>query len=84
MRPVEEDGKELQAIDAAISALAEIGDRGGIRFLRKALFADDEWLTGDTQWGAAEALEKLVGESFMTSPNPVEKARAWLQVHPAE
>ena len=84
MRPVEEDCKELQAIDSAISALAEIGDRDGIRFLRKALFTEDEWLTGDTRWNAAYALEKLVGESFTTSPNPVEVAKAWLLAHPAE
>jgi hypothetical protein len=47
-RPVEEDGKELQAVDAAISGLAAIGHPGGIPFLRIVLFSDNEWLAGDS------------------------------------
>ena len=81
-RPVEEDGKELQAVDAAIGALAAIRHPAGIPFLRAVLFAEDEWLAGDSQWNAADALGKLVGQPFMKAADPVEAARAWLQAHP--
>jgi HEAT repeat protein len=64
-RPVEEDHKETQAIDAAIGALAEIGSLAGIAHLRAVLLSDDEFLAGDTQWTAAYALGRLVGQSFM-------------------
>jgi hypothetical protein len=81
-RPVEEDGKELQAVDAAIGALAAIRHPAGITFLRAVLFAQDEWLAGDSQWNAADALGKLVGQPFMKAADPVEAARAWLEAHP--
>lgn len=81
-RPVEEDCKELQAVDVAIDALAEIGHQAGIPFLRAVLFSDDEWLSGDFQWAAAHSLGRLVGESFGEAGNPVAAARAWLLAHP--
>jgi hypothetical protein len=77
-RPVEEDCKELQAVDSAILALAEIGHPTGIPHLRAVLLSDDASLDGDTQWCAAEELGKMVGQSFMESADPVEAARAWL------
>lgn len=40
-RPVEEDNKEAQAIDAAIEALADIGDPAAIPILRAVLFSDE-------------------------------------------
>ena len=82
-RPVEDDGKELQAVDAAISALGEIGHLRGITFLRDVLFSDGERLGGDSQWAAADALGRLVGEPFIDSPDPVEAARRWLNGHMA-
>ena len=81
-RPVKEDGKELQAIDAAIIALAAINNRWAIPFFRDILFSDDEWLMGDTQWSAACELGRLLSEPFNSSPEPIEAARAWLLAHP--
>src|SRR4051812_32937557 len=78
-RPVEEDQKETQAIDAAVGALAEIGSPSGVRHLRAVLLSEDEFLAGDTQWAAADALGRLVGEPFMEAADPVSTARAWLQ-----
>src|SRR5262245_28993477 len=81
-RPVEEDCKELQAVDAAIDALAEIGHPAGIPFLRVVLYSDDEWLSGDSRWAAAHSLGRLVGEPFSEATDPVAAARAWLSAHP--
>ena len=81
-RPVEEDHKETQAIDAAVGALAEIGSPAGVRHLRAVLLSEDEFLVGDTQWGAADALGRLVGQPFMEAADPVGPARAWLASHP--
>jgi hypothetical protein len=80
-RPVEEDGKEAQAIDAAIGALAEIGSPAGVSHLRSVLRSEDEFLLGDTQWSAAEALGRLVGQPFTEAADPVGAARAWLASH---
>ena len=77
-RPVEEDCKETQAVGAAIDALAEIGHPAGVLHLRDVLFSEDEFLIGDTQWNAAEALGRLTGQSVMESPDPVDAARSWL------
>jgi len=82
-RPIEEDCKELQAVDAAIHALAETGHPAGILFLRAVLFSDDEWLSGDSQWAAAHSLARLVGESIGEAADPVAAARAWLSAHPS-
>jgi hypothetical protein len=81
-RPVEDDHKETQAIDAAVVALAEIGSRSGVRHLRAVLLSEDEFLVGDTQWSAADALGRLVGQLFMEAADPVDAARAWLASHP--
>jgi hypothetical protein len=81
-RPVEDDHKETQAIDAAVEALAAIGLPAGVRHLRAVLLSDDEFLAGDTQWGAADALGRLVGQPFMEAADPVGAARAWLASHP--
>jgi HEAT repeat protein len=78
-RPVEEDGKELQAVDAAICALADIGDPAGIPHLRAVLLS--ERLRGDSQWDAADALGRLVAQPFMESADPVGAARTWLETH---
>lgn len=83
LRPVEEDCKELQAVDAAIDAVAEIGHPAGIPFLGIVLFSDNEWLSGDSQWAAANALGRLVGQSFMEAADPVGAARRWLEAHPS-
>jgi HEAT repeat protein len=77
-RPVEEDGKELQAVDSAIIALAAIGSPSAIPHLRTVLFSENEFLTGDAQWSAAEALGQLTKQPFMDSPDPVGAAREWL------
>jgi HEAT repeat protein len=81
-RPVEEDQKETQAIDAAIEALAEIGLPAGVRHLRAVLLSEDEFLVGDSQWAAADVLGRLVGEPLMEATDPVSAARAWLTSHP--
>jgi hypothetical protein len=81
-RQVEEDSKELQAVDAAIGALAGIGHPAGIPFLRAVLLSEDEWLAGDSQWTAADALARLVGQPFMEAADPVSAALAWLRTHP--
>jgi PBS lyase HEAT-like repeat len=81
-RPVEDDCKETQAISAAITALAKIGDPAGIPHLRAVLFSNDKYIVGDTQWTAADALAQLVGQNFMDRPDPVEAARVWLLSHP--
>jgi len=77
-RPVEEDAKELQAVDAAIEALARIGHPFGIPFICDVIMSDDEFLVGDSQWEAAGALSRLVSQPFMESPDPVAAARAWI------
>ena len=81
-RPIEEDSKEAQAVDAAVGALAEIGSPAGVPHLRAVLRSEDEFLAGDTQWSAADALGRLVGQRFMQSPDPPGAARAWLASHP--
>jgi hypothetical protein len=81
-RPIEEDCKELQAVDAAIGALGEIGHSAGIPFLRAVLCSEDEWLARDSQWAAADVLGRLLGQPFMETADPVDAARAWLQAHP--
>ena len=81
-RPVEEDSKEVQAIDAAIRALAAIGNPAGIPYLRGVLFSDAPFLEGDTQWDAAEALGQLVGQPFTEAPDRVQAARDWLIAYP--
>jgi HEAT repeat protein len=80
--PIEEDQKETQAIDAAIEAQAEIGSPSGVRHLRAVLLSADEFLVGDTQWSAADALGRLVGEVFMETADPVGAAQAWLSSNP--
>jgi len=80
-RPMEEDGKEWEAVDAAMRALAEIGHPAGVPHLRAVLFTDDDLLGGDTCGTATEALAQLVGQPFMQSPDPVAAARAWLAAH---
>lgn len=82
LSPVQKDAKELQAIDAAVTALGQIGDTNGIPVIRQVLFSDKPYLAGDSQWNAADALGKLVHESFMKKPDPVKAARDWLQQHP--
>lgn len=81
-RPVEDDCKELEAVDTAITALTDIGHPAGIPFLRAVLCSDDEWLSGDSQWEAAHSLARLVGEPFEETPDPVAAALAWLSIHP--
>jgi hypothetical protein len=80
-RPIEKDHKEIQAIDVAIMALGMIGHSKGIPILRHVLFSTRREYRGDTQWGAAGVLGKLVGESFMKAGDPVGAARAWLLEH---
>lgn len=79
-RPVDSDGKELQAVDAAIMAFAEIDHPDAIQHLRAVLFSEP--LTGDTQWSATEALSQLAGQPFMESPDPVGAALKWLSSQP--
>ncbi len=77
VRPVLEDGKELQANSVAVSALAKIGGPAAVRELSKAVSTDAD--LSDVLWGAAKALGKLVGQPFEESPGGVEAARAWLR-----
>lgn len=81
-RSAEEDAKETQAIDTAVNAIARIGRPSGISHLRAVLFSDNDFLRGDSQWVAAEAMGKLVGQSFMQLPDPVAAAREWLLANP--
>jgi hypothetical protein len=82
-RPFDEDPpKEATAIDVALASLAKIGDPRGITVIRSVLFSSKLEHEGDTQWEAACALEKLVGESFSESEDPAEAARLWLQANP--
>jgi len=81
-RPVEDDAKETQAIDAAVMALAEIGSMAGIRHLRALLLSEDKFLVGDTQWNAADSLGHLVDQPFMKATDPVGAAQAWLASRP--
>jgi len=80
-RPVQNDSKEAQAIDAAIGALARIGRPDAIPQLRAVLFSDDKFLAWDTQWSAAVALARLTGQPFMKSSDPPGPARGWLLTH---
>jgi PBS lyase HEAT-like repeat len=77
-RPVEEDAKEVQAVDVALDALAKIGQPAAIPHVRAVLLSDDDFLAGDTQWTAADALGRLVGQPFSQSPDPPGAARMWL------
>jgi len=80
-RPVEEDGKELQAVGAAIGAMAESGHPAAVPHLRAVLLTEDESLAGDCQWDAADALGRLVGQPFRDAPDRVRAARDWLAAH---
>jgi HEAT repeat protein len=80
--PVEHDGKELQAADAAIMALANIGQPLGIPHLLVVLSSHDKYLAVDSQWSAAIALGQLVGQPFKESPDPMQAAHAWLAAQP--
>jgi hypothetical protein len=80
-RPIEEDSKERQAIDAAITALGTIRHPEAIPILRHVLFSNKMEHDNDTKWNATQALGELVGESFMTADDPIEVARTWLLEH---
>lgn len=80
-RLVEEDAKELQAIGAAADELAEIGSTADVLPLRAVLLSKDEFLVEDTQWDAAAALVRLVGQPFMEADDSLIAARAWLASH---
>jgi HEAT repeat protein len=75
------DGKERQAIDAAVQAIGAIGNRRGVEVLRKILGSDKEHHQDETAWTAAEALGLLLREPFMQADDPVAAARAWLKRH---
>ncbi len=77
-RKWEEDTKEIQANDVAVSALATIGDRECIPAIRTILYSP-YWTNDDLSWSAAEALSQIVGESFMETDSPVDAARNWLK-----
>jgi hypothetical protein len=79
-RPIEEDNKEMQAVDAAIDALGEIGNPAGIVHVRVVLEVAD--LKDDAQWTAARALGQLTGQNFMDAEDPVKAAQAWCKTHP--
>ena len=81
MRPVEEDGKESQANTAAVMALGKIGHPHGLSALRRILMAR-EWSGDELQWEAADALGKIVGESFADHNDRVSAAREWLNARP--
>ena len=81
-RPIEEDMKEMQAVDTAIRALRHIGSSHGIVYFRYILFSTAPEHLGTTQWAAAVELSKLLGETFTASADPVEAAREWLRNHP--
>jgi HEAT repeat protein len=81
-RPFEEDGKEFQAVSAAIESLAGIGHLAAVAHLRSVLQSDDESLDGDCQWDAAEALGRLVEQPFREAPDRVRAAQDWLAAHP--
>lgn len=78
-RPVGEENKERQAIDGAVMAIGKTGHRKGIAVLRGVLFSTEWYHEDDTKWNAADALGKLVGQSFMDQADPVESARQWLE-----
>jgi hypothetical protein len=82
-RPIEEDCKELQAVDAAINALGEIGRPSAVPHLRALILSEDEFLAGDCQWDAAEVLGRLVGQPFGDAPDQVQAAREWLTANPS-
>jgi HEAT repeat protein len=81
-RPVVDDSKERQAIDAAVIAIAKIGDPKGVDVLRGVLFSTEWYHRDDTRWGAADALGTLVSQQFVDEPDPVQSAREWLRSHP--
>jgi hypothetical protein len=81
-RLVEEDGKEMQAVDAALLALGKTGNPSAIPYISGILFSTQPEHQGDTQWIATEVLSELVKEPFMTSNDPIESARQWLLAHP--
>lgn len=80
IRPMEEDGKEVQANSAALTALAKIGDRRAIVAIERILNSP-EWEDDEIQFDAAESLGQLVGESFENNDDPVAAARQWLKTH---
>jgi hypothetical protein len=82
-RPIEEDSKESQAIDAAIISLGKTGHPKAIPILRHVLTSGKREHDGDTAWTAAETLSMMTGEPFMEASDPVEAARAWSRAHPA-
>ena len=75
-RPLNYDGKELQAVSAAIDALGRIGNRRSIATLVKVLSDTSD---GDSQWMAADALGKILHVPFAQEEDPVASAQQWLK-----
>jgi HEAT repeat protein len=80
-RSVVEDGKETQANTAAVMALGKIQHTNGLSALRLIL-TSPEWRDDELPWDAADAVGKIVNESFMDGDDPVTAAREWLKAHP--
>jgi hypothetical protein len=81
-RPFEKDPpKEAPAIDLAVGCLGKIGGPRAVEVIRQVLFSKKQEHQGDTQWEAAGALEKLVGEPFSEAEDRVKAARDWLRAN---
>jgi hypothetical protein len=70
-----ESETELEPVDAAVEALGRLKAEAAIPALARLI--RDDGTDGDTQFGAAHALGRIVGERF-SRDRPVEEARTWL------
>lgn len=75
-RPIDYDGKELQAVSAAIGALGKTGNRHSIPTLMKVLLDPSD---SDNQSEAAHALGKIVHVTWDETNDLVANALQWLK-----
>lgn len=75
-----EDEVESQARDSMIQALGRMRARKAIPILRETILS--ERTDGDTRYMAIEALGRIVRRRFLSRPDPLAAATAWLADHP--
>ena len=71
-----------QPRDSIILALGSLRSRKAVPAL--AAVIQDESADGDTRFGAADSLGRIVQRRFDKQPDPVAAALAWISAHPTD
>ena len=71
-----------QPRDSIVLALGSLRSRKAVPAL--AAIVQDESADGDTRFGAAESLGRIVERRFDKQPDPIVAALAWIRSHPAD